>query len=254
MHIFTPAAREFYRLENLWGEAPGRRWSGDSARFDRLVSSTVQLRGLYSAGAPLGEAVRKCYLAPSLPRCQIGATPHRGSEGQHRRERLQVDALFSPDEAAKLRLCGVWPDGRGLPLRPESSIGGVPRGRSVAQALAPRGAMRRWFTRRRGRRGRCHPLKPVADSCRRTRRTVCAAPRNRRAALTPTLEPGRTLRTPRDLGQLLLRAARAWCEVLLPPEPHHHAADGCVRVPGVHLQVRGLAHAASRAARLSSHD
>ena len=24
VHIFTPAAREFYRLENLWGEAPGR--------------------------------------------------------------------------------------------------------------------------------------------------------------------------------------------------------------------------------------
>ena len=24
VHIFTPAAREFYRLENLWGEAPAR--------------------------------------------------------------------------------------------------------------------------------------------------------------------------------------------------------------------------------------
>ncbi len=24
VHIFTPDAREFYRLENLWGEAPGR--------------------------------------------------------------------------------------------------------------------------------------------------------------------------------------------------------------------------------------
>jgi ribosome-associated protein len=24
VHVFTPAAREFYRLENLWGEAPGR--------------------------------------------------------------------------------------------------------------------------------------------------------------------------------------------------------------------------------------
>jgi ribosome-associated protein len=24
VHIFTPAAREFYRLEHLWGEAPGR--------------------------------------------------------------------------------------------------------------------------------------------------------------------------------------------------------------------------------------
>ncbi len=24
LHIFTPAAREFYRLENLWGEAPVR--------------------------------------------------------------------------------------------------------------------------------------------------------------------------------------------------------------------------------------
>ena len=24
LHIFTPEAREFYRLENLWGEAPSR--------------------------------------------------------------------------------------------------------------------------------------------------------------------------------------------------------------------------------------
>lgn len=24
LHVFTPAAREFYRLENLWGEAPVR--------------------------------------------------------------------------------------------------------------------------------------------------------------------------------------------------------------------------------------
>jgi ribosome-associated protein len=24
VHIFTPTAREFYRLEHLWGEAPGR--------------------------------------------------------------------------------------------------------------------------------------------------------------------------------------------------------------------------------------
>jgi ribosome-associated protein len=24
-HVFTPAAREFYRLEQLWGEAPARR-------------------------------------------------------------------------------------------------------------------------------------------------------------------------------------------------------------------------------------
>ena len=24
LHVFTPEAREFYRLENLWGEAPAR--------------------------------------------------------------------------------------------------------------------------------------------------------------------------------------------------------------------------------------
>jgi ribosome-associated protein len=24
VHIFTPEAREFYRLEQLWGEAPAR--------------------------------------------------------------------------------------------------------------------------------------------------------------------------------------------------------------------------------------
>jgi ribosome-associated protein len=28
VHIFTPATREFYRLEQLWGEAPARRVEG----------------------------------------------------------------------------------------------------------------------------------------------------------------------------------------------------------------------------------
>lgn len=28
VHIFTPATREFYRLEQLWGEAPARRAEG----------------------------------------------------------------------------------------------------------------------------------------------------------------------------------------------------------------------------------
>ncbi len=27
LHIFTPATREFYRLEQLWGEAPARRYA-----------------------------------------------------------------------------------------------------------------------------------------------------------------------------------------------------------------------------------
>jgi ribosome-associated protein len=30
VHIFTPATREFYRLEQLWGEAPLRRAEGAS--------------------------------------------------------------------------------------------------------------------------------------------------------------------------------------------------------------------------------
>jgi ribosome-associated protein len=28
VHIFTPATREYYRLEQLWGEAPARRAAG----------------------------------------------------------------------------------------------------------------------------------------------------------------------------------------------------------------------------------
>jgi ribosome-associated protein len=28
VHVFTPATREFYRLEQLWGEAPARRIEG----------------------------------------------------------------------------------------------------------------------------------------------------------------------------------------------------------------------------------
>jgi ribosome-associated protein len=35
VHIFTPQAREFYRLEQLWGEAPARAASEDPARLAR---------------------------------------------------------------------------------------------------------------------------------------------------------------------------------------------------------------------------
>jgi ribosome-associated protein len=31
VHIFTPATREYYRLEQLWGEAPARRAAGGEA-------------------------------------------------------------------------------------------------------------------------------------------------------------------------------------------------------------------------------
>jgi ribosome-associated protein len=31
VHIFTPATREFYRLEQLWGEAPARRIDADAS-------------------------------------------------------------------------------------------------------------------------------------------------------------------------------------------------------------------------------
>jgi ribosome-associated protein len=30
VHIFTPQTREFYRLEQLWGEAPARAPVGDA--------------------------------------------------------------------------------------------------------------------------------------------------------------------------------------------------------------------------------
>jgi ribosome-associated protein len=29
VHIFTPATRDYYRLEQLWGEAPARAFAGD---------------------------------------------------------------------------------------------------------------------------------------------------------------------------------------------------------------------------------
>jgi ribosome-associated protein len=32
VHIFTPATREYYRLEQLWGEAPARTAGGGGAR------------------------------------------------------------------------------------------------------------------------------------------------------------------------------------------------------------------------------
>ena len=32
VHIFTPEAREFYRLEQLWGEAPKRTVENEKGR------------------------------------------------------------------------------------------------------------------------------------------------------------------------------------------------------------------------------
>jgi ribosome-associated protein len=29
VHVFTPDTREFYRLEQLWGEVPARAYEGD---------------------------------------------------------------------------------------------------------------------------------------------------------------------------------------------------------------------------------
>jgi ribosome-associated protein len=35
VHIFTPVTREFYRLEQLWGEAPARRIESDGEESSR---------------------------------------------------------------------------------------------------------------------------------------------------------------------------------------------------------------------------
>ena len=32
VHVFTPEAREFYRLEQLWGEAPRRAVAGGTSK------------------------------------------------------------------------------------------------------------------------------------------------------------------------------------------------------------------------------
>jgi ribosome-associated protein len=32
VHVFTPDTREFYRLEQLWGEVPARNYEGDEER------------------------------------------------------------------------------------------------------------------------------------------------------------------------------------------------------------------------------
>jgi ribosome-associated protein len=41
VHIFTPATREFYRLERLWGEAPSRVLTGDVAQRDGSVQAAL---------------------------------------------------------------------------------------------------------------------------------------------------------------------------------------------------------------------
>ena len=58
VHIFTPDAREFYRLEQLWGEAPKRSRVAGTARIRtgrnekaarRRPSHPVELAGLEPA-------------------------------------------------------------------------------------------------------------------------------------------------------------------------------------------------------------
>ena len=40
VHVFTPEARDFYRLEQLWGEAPKRAVGGvGAARADELEAA-----------------------------------------------------------------------------------------------------------------------------------------------------------------------------------------------------------------------
>lgn len=39
LHVFTPQAREFYRLDRLWKEAPQTRFSADDAGVGRVAAS-----------------------------------------------------------------------------------------------------------------------------------------------------------------------------------------------------------------------
>ncbi len=39
LHVFTPQAREFYRLDRLWKEAPQTRFSADDADVGRVAAS-----------------------------------------------------------------------------------------------------------------------------------------------------------------------------------------------------------------------
>ncbi|MDE3070097.1 MAG: ribosome silencing factor [Acidobacteriota bacterium] len=39
VHIFTPATREYYRLESLWGEAPVRRLEQDGSEVEDRVGA-----------------------------------------------------------------------------------------------------------------------------------------------------------------------------------------------------------------------
>ncbi len=46
VHIFTPATRDFYRLEQLWGEAPARSVeSSDPADTDKRINSVESTLG-----------------------------------------------------------------------------------------------------------------------------------------------------------------------------------------------------------------
>ena len=104
VHVFTPEAREFYRLEQLWGEAPRaapsreRRRSRDGPGRAAIVASArrapeVELAGirtpdLVTASHALSQlsysprAVRRqSYRVPARGRHQ--ALPHR-SHGEHR--------------------------------------------------------------------------------------------------------------------------------------------------------------------------
>ena len=65
VHVFTPETREYYRLEQLWGEAPATRWLSKRRRVGSLSSPTWRAR------------------RRELPRrdSALASDPHRGSGG-----------------------------------------------------------------------------------------------------------------------------------------------------------------------------
>ena len=89
LHVFTPEAREFYRLENLWGDAPQRSVSTERGRltcecskrdFDRNLGAIAQLEERRAGSAKVvgsspTSSIPSCLLGTSAPMTESPMQP-----------------------------------------------------------------------------------------------------------------------------------------------------------------------------------
>ena len=137
VHVFTPEAREFYRLEQLWGEAPEARHRGLTAAARRRALSSREEKGRpfrrpFTYGASRARTVDLVTASHALS--QLSYSPVRTRSPRHSLSRTPGCFLPGPAGAnlprcrAPLRSGGSstrrCPGNRPRSRRPRTLIGG----------------------------------------------------------------------------------------------------------------------------------